>query len=144
MENRLAAKWPQWAARKNLPPLLTESSPASPLATASGLHLPKANEAMIACTRWKLRLSLVARLASWQLALGVVTFRKRKDKLKAMFELIHDDHGSGPVVAFLHGYPFDRSMWREQIDSLSKEGYRAIAPDLRGFGQTVAQTSVCE
>jgi pimeloyl-ACP methyl ester carboxylesterase len=35
-------------------------------------------------------------------------------------------------------------MWREQIDFLSAHGYRVIAPDLRGFGETMAQTSVSE
>jgi 3-oxoadipate enol-lactonase len=47
-----------------------------------------------------------------------------------------DDAGSGPAVMLLHGYPFDRSMWREQIGLLSSQGYRAIAPDLRGLGET--------
>lgn len=41
-----------------------------------------------------------------------------------------------PAVVLLHGYPFDRSMWREQIDFLSVHGYRVIAPDLRGLGET--------
>jgi pimeloyl-ACP methyl ester carboxylesterase len=35
-------------------------------------------------------------------------------------------------------------MWREQIEFLSGHGYRVIAPDLRGLGENVAQTSVCE
>ena len=59
-------------------------------------------------------------------------------------DLAHLDAGNGPAVVLLHGYPFDRSMWREQIDFLSAHGYRVIAPDLRGFGETVAQTSVSE
>ena len=45
------------------------------------------------------------------------------------------DLGSGPNVILLHGYPFDRSMWREQIDFLSAQGYRVVVPDLRGFGE---------
>ena len=59
-------------------------------------------------------------------------------------QLAHLEAGSGPAVVLLHGYPFDRSMWREQIDFLSAHGYRAIAHDLPGFGETVAQTSVSE
>ena len=59
-------------------------------------------------------------------------------------ELAYSDVGSGPAVVLLHGYPFDRSMWREQVDFLTAHRYRIIAPDLRGFGETVAQTSVCE
>ncbi|HEX7336373.1 MAG TPA: alpha/beta fold hydrolase [Gemmatimonadales bacterium] len=44
--------------------------------------------------------------------------------------------GEGPAVLFVHGYPLDRTIWREQIDAL--EGYRRIAPDLRGMGQSDA------
>jgi pimeloyl-ACP methyl ester carboxylesterase len=43
-----------------------------------------------------------------------------------------DDAGDGPAVMLLPGYPFDRSMWREQMDFLSAERYRVIAPDLLG------------
>ena len=61
-----------------------------------------------------------------------------------MTRAVYDDAGSGLAVVLLHGYPFDRSMWREQIDFLSAHDYRVIAPDLRGFGETVAQTSFAE
>jgi pimeloyl-ACP methyl ester carboxylesterase len=44
--------------------------------------------------------------------------------------------GEGPAVLFLHGYPLDSTIWREQIDGL--EGFRRIAPDLRGMGQSDA------
>ncbi len=50
--------------------------------------------------------------------------------------LAFDNAGSGPAVVLLHGYPFDRSMWLEQIAFLSAHGYRVVAPDLRGFGKT--------
>ncbi len=50
-------------------------------------------------------------------------------------EMAYDDVGSGPAVVLLHGYPFNRSMWREQVELLS-ESHRVIAPDLRGLGET--------
>jgi 3-oxoadipate enol-lactonase len=49
--------------------------------------------------------------------------------------MAYDDVGRGPAVVLLHGYPFNRSMWREQVDAL-KESYRVITPDLRGHGET--------
>jgi len=49
--------------------------------------------------------------------------------------LAYTEVGTGPAIVLLHGYPFDRSMWREQIDFLSANGFRAIAPDLRGLGE---------
>jgi len=46
-------------------------------------------------------------------------------------DLAYTDTGAGPaVLLLLHGYPFDRTMWRDQIDFLSRNGFRAIAPDL--------------
>ena len=44
--------------------------------------------------------------------------------------------GEGPAILFIHGYPLNRSIWRDQIDAL--EGFRRIAPDLRGMGQSDA------
>lgn len=51
-------------------------------------------------------------------------------------DLAFDDAGTGPAVILLHGYPFDRSMWRDQIRVVVAAGYRAIAPDLRGLGES--------
>ena len=44
--------------------------------------------------------------------------------------------GEGPAVLFIHGYPHDRSIWSHALESL--EGFRRIAPDLRGMGQSDA------
>ncbi|XP_027353259.1 uncharacterized protein LOC113863760 isoform X2 [Abrus precatorius] len=49
--------------------------------------------------------------------------------------------GSGPVVLFLHGFPELWYTWRHQLLYLSAMGYRAIAPDLRGYGDTDAPPS---
>jgi 3-oxoadipate enol-lactonase len=51
-------------------------------------------------------------------------------------EMAYDDSGSsGPALVLLHGFPFDRSMWRGQASALGEE-FRVVAPDLRGFGET--------
>jgi 3-oxoadipate enol-lactonase len=47
----------------------------------------------------------------------------------------YDDVGSGNAVLFIHGHPFNRTMWNSQVLSLRWK-YRAIAPDLRGYGQS--------
>lgn len=44
------------------------------------------------------------------------------------------DRGAGPVVVLLHGFPDSRHLWRYQIPPLLDTGFRAVAPDLRGFG----------
>lgn len=46
------------------------------------------------------------------------------------------DRGSGPPVVLLHGFPDTAELWASQIDALTAAGYRAIAPDMRGRGQT--------
>jgi len=51
-------------------------------------------------------------------------------------DLFYDDVGQGLAIVFLHGYPFNRSMWRAQIDFFAARDYRCIAPDLRGLGET--------
>lgn len=53
-------------------------------------------------------------------------------------ELAYDDTGGGgPALVLLHGFPFDRSMWRGQAEALGGE-FRVVAPDLRGLGETSA------
>jgi pimeloyl-ACP methyl ester carboxylesterase len=52
------------------------------------------------------------------------------------------DEGEGTPVLFLHGFPDRGSMWRNQIDAVTAAGYRAIAPDLRGFGDSDAPEGV--
>lgn len=48
-------------------------------------------------------------------------------------EITYEDVGSGPSVVLLHGYPFNRSMWADQMAELKKH-HRVIVPDLRGHG----------
>ncbi len=44
-----------------------------------------------------------------------------------------------PVVLLLHGFPETWWSWRHQIEPLAAAGYRVIAPDLRGYGETGTQ-----
>ncbi|MDT8440523.1 MAG: alpha/beta fold hydrolase [Desulfuromonadales bacterium] len=48
--------------------------------------------------------------------------------------LDYDDHGSGPAVVLLHGFPLNRRMWQPQVEALVTAGYRVVCPDLPGFG----------
>jgi len=47
-------------------------------------------------------------------------------------ELACDVRGEGTPVLFIHGFPFDRTMWRHQLAMLAR--WKRIAPDLRGAG----------
>ncbi|NNC75814.1 MAG: alpha/beta fold hydrolase, partial [Acidimicrobiia bacterium] len=44
------------------------------------------------------------------------------------------DEGSGPAIVLLHGFPELAYSWRHVVGPLVDAGYRAVAPDLRGFG----------
>lgn len=46
------------------------------------------------------------------------------------------DEGVGPLVILLHGFPYTWFEWRHQIAALAQAGFRAVAPDIRGFGQS--------
>ena len=53
----------------------------------------------------------------------------------------YKDVGKGNVpIIFLHGFPFEKSMWKGQIDIL-KDSHRVIAIDLRGFGRSSDEVS---
>lgn len=47
------------------------------------------------------------------------------------------EKGQGPIVLFLHGFPELWYSWRHQIAYMAAHGYRAVAPDLRGYGDTL-------
>jgi pimeloyl-ACP methyl ester carboxylesterase len=46
------------------------------------------------------------------------------------------EEGKGPLVILVHGIPYLWYWWRHQIRALSAAGYRVVAPDLRGFGES--------
>lgn len=49
----------------------------------------------------------------------------------------YDDHGIGQPVIFLHAFPLNRSMWEGQLLALlNAHGFRGVALDLRGFGES--------
>jgi pimeloyl-ACP methyl ester carboxylesterase len=55
--------------------------------------------------------------------------------------LSYDDVGEGDIpVVFLHGFPFDKTMWQGQMDYLQTT-HRVIACDIRGFGKSTDEES---
>jgi pimeloyl-ACP methyl ester carboxylesterase len=47
--------------------------------------------------------------------------------------MAYTDEGEGAPLLLVHGFPFNRGIWSNQVDAF-KANYRVIAPDLRGFG----------
>ena len=50
--------------------------------------------------------------------------------------------GTGPVVLLLHGFPETARVWRHQLADLAAAGFRAMAPDLPGYGASAAPAEV--
>lgn len=70
---------------------------------------------------------------------GAVNHPVRATKVQANGGAFHViEQGEGPAVLFLHGFPDTAETWRSQMQVVADAGYRAIALDLRGFGDSYA------
>ena len=56
-------------------------------------------------------------------------------------ELWYEDHGDGPPVVLLHGWPVDSRSWEPQLHPLLTAGHRVITYDRRGFGRSSRPTT---
>jgi len=51
-------------------------------------------------------------------------------------ELYYEDHGSGPAIVLIHGWPLNGDAWEKQTAALLTAGHRVITYDRRGFGRS--------
>jgi pimeloyl-ACP methyl ester carboxylesterase len=52
------------------------------------------------------------------------------------------EQGTGPTVLLCHGFPECWYSWRHQLTALAAAGFRGVAPDMRGYGQTDAPPEI--
>ena len=52
------------------------------------------------------------------------------------------EQGVGPIVLMLHGFPESWYSWRHQLRAVAAAGYRGVAPDMRGYGETDAPDDI--
>jgi epoxide hydrolase A/B len=52
------------------------------------------------------------------------------------------EQGTGPLVILCHGFPESWYSWRHQLAALAAAGFHAVAPDMRGYGQTDAPAAI--
>jgi len=57
-------------------------------------------------------------------------------------ELAVVEQGEGPLVVLCHGFPELAFSWRHQLPALAAGGFRALAPDMRGYGDSSAPAEV--
>jgi non-heme chloroperoxidase len=70
--------------------------------------------------------------------MGFITVDKENS---TNIDLYYEDLGSGQPVVLIHGYPLDGHSWEKQTKSLLDAGYRVIAYDRRGWGQSSQPTT---
>ncbi len=51
-------------------------------------------------------------------------------------DIYFQDHGSGQPIVLIHGWPLSHAMWESQVTALTEAGYRCVAYDRRGFGDS--------
>jgi pimeloyl-ACP methyl ester carboxylesterase len=52
------------------------------------------------------------------------------------------EQGTGPLIILCHGFPESWYSWRHQLAALAAAGFHAVAPDMRGYGQTDAPAEI--
>src|SRR5688572_17366020 len=52
------------------------------------------------------------------------------------------EQGKGPLVVLCHGFPESWYSWRHQLTALAEAGFHAVAPDMRGYGETDAPDGI--
>jgi pimeloyl-ACP methyl ester carboxylesterase len=52
------------------------------------------------------------------------------------------EQGEGPLVLLAHGWPELSYSWKAQLPALAASGYRAVAPDMRGYGESEAPAEI--
>jgi haloalkane dehalogenase len=67
----------------------------------------------------------------------VPTVSQKRIEDIAYREVLPDDwQDGGPTLLLIHGYPTSSYLWRNVLKGAAETGYRAIAPDLPGFGDS--------
>lgn len=54
------------------------------------------------------------------------------------------EEGEGPLVVLCHGFPETAHAWRHQLSALAGAGFRVLAPDLRGYGNSESPVDVAD
>ncbi|ETZ21969.1 alpha/beta fold hydrolase [Pedobacter sp. V48] len=61
---------------------------------------------------------------------------KKNAENSSSVNIFFEDLGTGKPVVLIHGWPVSHEMWEYQVNALVNAGYRCIAYDRRGFGQS--------
>ncbi len=68
-------------------------------------------------------------------------FIKVDQENSSPIELYYEDHGNGPPVILIHGWPLSGASWEKQTSALLEAGFRVITYDRRGFGKSSQPTT---
>src|SRR4029077_11226145 len=68
---------------------------------------------------------------------GAITMKHCEIEANGIF-LHFVEEGQGPAVVFCHGFPAIWSSWKAQMEGVASAVFKAIAPDMRGYGGSSA------
>ncbi|WP_394837093.1 alpha/beta hydrolase [Pendulispora rubella] len=71
-------------------------------------------------------------------------FEGRRMALASGVTLSVTSKGDGPPIVLLHGFPQNSYTWRKNLPTLADAGFRVIAPDMRGYGQSDKPQAVAD
>jgi pimeloyl-ACP methyl ester carboxylesterase len=72
----------------------------------------------------------------------MVTALQHRDTIANGIGIHYVEQGTGPLVLLCHGFPEGWYSWRDQLAALAAAGFRAVAPDMRGYGRTEAPPDI--
>lgn len=66
------------------------------------------------------------------------------DGVKLSYLIADKTDGRGPLLVLCHGFPGLAYSWRHQLAAAAERGYQAVAPDMRGYGESDAPQAVSQ
>ena len=72
----------------------------------------------------------------------MATGLQHRDTTANGIRIHYAEQGTGPLVLLCHGFPEGWYSWRDQLAALAAAGFRAVAPDMRGYGRTEAPAAI--
>ena len=72
----------------------------------------------------------------------MATGLQHRDATANGIRIHYAEQGTGPLVLLCHGFPEGWYSWRDQLAALAAAGFRAVAPDMRGYGRTEAPATI--
>jgi non-heme chloroperoxidase len=106
------------------------------LASGSGNNISRRESVMLVAAGFATPLLPTSSFAETSKGNSTVGLIKVGQENSTPIEIYYEDHGSGPPVVLIHGWPLNGDAWEKQTAALLAAGHRVITYDRRGFGRS--------